>query len=101
VSTNFLNPRHPSLLRGSILVLLSLGLALLLSDFPHNRATIFLALPALAATTGTIDTIRCMRPRWDLYHGGVLLLIYMDLMALCMILFFLLYPYAGWITSSQ
>jgi hypothetical protein len=42
-----------------------------------------------------------MRPRWSLYHGGVLLLIYMDLMALCMILFFFLYPYAGWITSSE
>jgi hypothetical protein len=101
VSVNFLNPRHPSLLRGSVLVLLSLGLALLLSDFPHNRATVFLVLPSLAAVTGTIDTIRCMQPRWSLYHGGVLLLIYMDLMALCMILFFLLYPYAGWITSSQ
>jgi hypothetical protein len=25
----------------------------------------------------------------------------MDLMALCMILFFLLYPYARWIASSQ
>lgn len=101
MSINFLNPRHHSLLRGSVLVLLSLGLALLLSDFPHNRATVFLALPALAAITGTIDTIRCMQPRWSLYHGGVLLLIYMDLMALCMILFFLLYPYAGWITASQ
>ena len=101
MSVNFLNPRHPSLLRGSVLVLLSLGLALLLSDFPHNRATVFLVLPSLAAVTGTIDTIRCMQPRWSLYHGGVLLLIYMDLMALCMILFFLLYPYAGWITSSQ
>jgi hypothetical protein len=28
-------------------------------------------------------------------------LIYMDLMALCMILFLLLYPYAHWIVSSQ
>jgi hypothetical protein len=101
VSVNFLNPRHTSLLRGSALVLLSLGIAFLLSDFPHNRATPFLALPALAAATGTVDTIRCMRPRWSLYHGGVLLLIYMDLMALCMILFFFLYPYAGWITSSE
>jgi hypothetical protein len=48
-----------------------------------------------------VDTIRCMKPRWDLYHGGVLLLIYMDLMALCIILFLFLYPYAGWITSSE
>jgi hypothetical protein len=101
VSVNFLNPRHTSLLRGSALVLLSLGIAILLSDFPNNRATPLLIIPTLAAATGTIDTIRCMQPRWSLYHGGVLLLIYMDLMALCMILFFLLYPYAGWITSSE
>ena len=101
MSINFLNPRHTSLLRGNALVLLSLGLALRLSDFPNNRATPLLALPAIAAITGTIDTLRCMRPRWSFYHGGVLLLIYMDLMALCMILFFLLYPYAGWITSSK
>jgi hypothetical protein len=30
----------------------------------------------------------------------VLLMIYMDLMALSMILFFLLYPYALWLTHS-
>ncbi len=63
-------------------------------DFPHNRATPLLILPAVAAIAGTIDTVRCMQPRWSFYHGGVLLCIYMDLMALCMILFFLLYPYA-------
>ena len=60
-----------------------------------------LTLPALAATAGTIDTIRCLRGRWNLYHVGVILCVYMDLMALCMILFFFLYPYAGWVTSSE
>jgi hypothetical protein len=60
-----------------------------------------LTIPAFAAAVGTIDTIRCMQSRWSLYHVGVILCIYMDLMALCMILFFLLYPYAHWITSSQ
>ncbi len=34
-----------------------------------------------------------MQRRWNFYHGGVILCIYMDLMALGMILFFLLYPY--------
>jgi hypothetical protein len=95
------NPRARSLLRGSLLVLISLAIALLLSDFPHNRATPLLILPALAAIAGTADTVRCMQLRWSFYHGGVLLCIYMDLMALCMILFFLLYPYARWIASSQ
>jgi len=96
-----LNPRTQSLLRGSTVVLLSLTAALLLSDFPHNRQNPLILLPALTAAIGTADTLRCMKPRWSFYHGGVLLCVYMDLMAMCMILFFLLYPYAGWITSSR
>jgi hypothetical protein len=101
VLPSLLNPRKRSLLRGCILVLTSLAAALVLSDFPQNRATPLLIVPALAAIFGTVDTIRCMQPRWSFYHGGVLLLIYMDLMALCMILFFLLYPYTRWIASSH
>ncbi len=97
----FLDPRRRSLVRASLLVLVSFFAAAWLSDFPHNRATPLLLLPALAAFTGTADTIRCMRKRWSFYHGGVLLLIYMDLMADMMILFFLLYPYALWLTSSR
>jgi len=96
----FLNPHYRSLLRGALLVLLSLGAAVLLSDFPRNRATLWLILPCFTAIAGTIDHIRCMRTRWSFYHGGVLLLIYMDLMALGMILFLFLYPYALWITRS-
>ncbi len=89
------------MIRGNTLVLVSLGAALLLSDFPQNRANPFLILPAMVASLGTIDTIRCMQRRWNFYHGGVLLCIYMDLMALCMILFFLFYPYTRWIASSS
>lgn len=95
-----LNPRNRSLLRGGLLVLLSLGVAVLLSDFPRNRANPFLVLPALAAIAGTIDHIRCMKTRWSWYHGGVILLIYTDLMAISMILFFLFYPYAQWLTAQ-
>lgn len=95
------NPHTHSLLRSSALVLLSLCAALLLSHFPHSHPTPLLIFPALIAIIGTVDTIRCMQPRWSLYHGGVLLLIYMDLMALCMILFLLLYPYMLWIADSR
>ncbi len=95
-----LNPRCPSLLRGSALVLLSLGVAILLSRFPQNHATPLLIFPALAAVAGMADTTRCMKPSWSFYHVGVLLCLYMDLMAICLILFFLFYPYAGWITSQ-
>ena len=96
-----LNPRNRSLLRGSFLVLGSLGVSVLLSDFPHNRATLLLILPAIVAVLGTVDTIRCMQSRWNFYHGGVILCVYMDLMALVLILFFLFYPFMLWITSSH
>ena len=96
-----LNPHHHSLLRGSALVLLSLGAALLLSKFPHIRATSLLLVPSIFAIIGTIDTVRCMQPRWNLYHGGVLLLIYMDLMSVFMILFLLFYPYMLWIADAH
>jgi hypothetical protein len=82
-------------------VILGLAVAISISHFPDIRPNLLLVLPALAAIAGTADTVRCMQRRWSLYHGGVLLLVYMDLMALCMILFLLLYPYAHWIVSSN
>jgi len=91
--------QRKSLLRGSVLVLGSLFAAFRLADFPRNRATLLLIIPFLLAAVGTWDTIRCMQRRWSFYHGGVLLLIYMDLMALAMILFLLLYPYGQWIST--
>lgn len=96
-----LNPRSRSLLRGNLLVLGSLLAAFFLSDFPRNRPTLLLAIPALLSFFGTVDTVRCMKPRWSFYHGGVLLCIYMDLMAVSMIIFFFLYPYMHWLTASH
>jgi hypothetical protein len=101
VLRGLLNPRQCSLLRGNLLVLTSVAVAFPLSDFPHNRPTLLLILPALVSIVGTFDTIRCMRKRWSFYHGGVLLCIYMDLMAVALILLFLLYPYALWLTSTH
>ncbi len=88
----FLNPRLRSLPRGTLLVLLCLAAALPLSHFPHLRPNYWLTLPILGITVGIADTMRCMRKRWDFYHGGVILLIYMDLMILILVLFLLLYP---------
>jgi hypothetical protein len=101
VLPRILNPRYRSLLRGALLVLLSLGAALLLSDFPNNHANPLITIAVIAAIAGTIDHLRCMRGRWNWYHGGVVLLIYMDLMSISMILFFLLYPYTHWLTGTQ
>ncbi len=87
------NLRRPSLLRGNVLVLASFVVALRMSGFPASRATALLAIPALLAITGTLDTVRCMQPRWNFYHGGVVLCIYMDLMAISLILFLLFSPF--------
>ncbi len=91
-TTAFFNPRMRSLTRGNLLVLGSLTLALLLSHFPHLRANNWLILPLAAIGVGTFDTLRCMRTRWNFYHGGVILCVYMDLMVLILVLFLLLYP---------
>lgn len=84
--------RQRSLVRANLLVLASLLIAFRLSDFPHNRPSVWIAFPLLFALVGTLDTVRCMRTRWSWYHGGVVLCAYMDLMVICMIAFFLIYP---------
>ena len=101
MQTALFNPRCRSLLRGSLLTLLSLPVALLLSHFPQNRATPLLVLPAIVSVAGLIDHVRCMRTRWSFYHGGVLLCIYMDLMVVGMIVFFLVFPYATWLSATH
>ncbi len=88
-------------IRGSLLVLGSLTAAVLLSDFPHNRATPLLIFPVIFAILGIADTARCLQRRWSLYHAGVILLLYMDLMALSMIVFFFLYPYFHWLSPTH
>jgi hypothetical protein len=95
------NPRTRSLVRGSVIVLASLAIATLISKFPHLRAAPWLVLPALGCMVGTLDTARCMQRRWSFYHGGVLLCVYMDLMATTLVLFFLLYPYLVWLGKAR
>ena len=87
------NLRRPSLLRANLLVLGSFAAAFRLSGFPRSRATLLLLIPAVLAILGTFDTLRCMQPRRNLYHAGIMLCLFMDMLAVCLILFFLLFPY--------
>jgi putative effector of murein hydrolase len=89
----FADWRQRSLLRANLLVLLSLLISFWLSNFPHNRESFWLVFPLLLAMVGTLDTLRCMQTRWSWYHGGVVLCAYMDLMVVCIITFFLVYPF--------
>jgi hypothetical protein len=101
VRAAFFNPRRKSLARGNVLVIGSLIIAVLISHAPHLQPSLWLILPTLTMMIGTGETVRCMQKRWSFYHGGVLLCIYMDLMALAMAFFFLLYPYFFWITATH
>ena len=74
------------------MVLISFAAALPMSHFPHLQTNYWLTLPLAGIVLGAADTMRCMRPRWDFYHGGVILCVYMDLMILVLVLFLLLYP---------
>ncbi|AXC15905.1 hypothetical protein ACPOL_6693 [Acidisarcina polymorpha] len=94
---SIVNLRKKSLLRGALLVLGSLILAFVWAGYPEAHANPRLILPVIVAFLGTADTMRCLRLKWSFYHAGVMLLIYMDIMALAMILFLLLYPYDGWL----
>lgn len=88
----FFNPRLRSLARANFLVLGSLVVALRLSHFPHLQTNFWIGIPLTVMTIGTLDTLRCMRTRWNFYHGGVILCAYMDLMVLVLTLFLMLYP---------
>jgi hypothetical protein len=89
----FLNPRVKSLMRGNVLVLGSIALALELSGAPHVRQQPWLVLPLVLGLVGMADTMRNIGPRWNFRHAGVLLFLYMDLMAIFLVLFLLVYPY--------
>ena len=88
--------RSRSLTRGTLLVVVSLAWSFRLSGFPEVREAPAIALPVALAMWGSWETSRCLRARWSWYHSSALLLLYGDVMALTMMLFLLLYPYARW-----
>ncbi len=99
--TALFNPRIKSLARGNTLVFVSVGLAALLSHAPRIRPTLWIILPLFGTLIGTAETVRCIQRRWSFYHAGVLICIYMDLMALTLVAFLLLYPYFIWLSSTH
>jgi hypothetical protein len=93
VTPALFNFRLHSLPRANTLVLGSLVVAVPLSHYPYIERAPLLILPVLIALIGTADTLRCIQRRWNFYHAGVMLCIYMDLMTVTLLLFFWLYPY--------
>jgi hypothetical protein len=55
---------------------------------------VWLIVPLLLTCLATWDHTRCLQKRWSFYHGGVILLIYVDLMVLMTIAFLLVVPFS-------
>ncbi|MGP8271617.1 MAG: permease [Terracidiphilus sp.] len=86
--------RLKSLPRGVLLSLFALAASLRLEGFPSTtdlHASRWQILVALVAFLGMLETARCLGRKWNLYHAGVLILLYAELMILAMSLFFCLY----------
>jgi hypothetical protein len=87
--------RTKSLLRGIFLSLGALLASLRLEGFPgkdslHASPCQILMVPI--AAWGMVETARCLTRKWSLYHAGVLILLYSELMILALAIFFWLYP---------
>ena len=92
---NLFHLRRRSLVRGILLSVGAWAASMRLAGFPdgndlHSSAWQF--LPVLAAACGMVETARCLGRKWSLYHAGVLILLYSELMILAMGVFFWVYP---------
>lgn len=87
--------RQKSLVRGVALSLGAFFASLRLAGFPnienlHGSGWQWISL--LVGLWGMGETARCLHRQWNLYHIGVLLFLYADLMILAMIVFLVAYP---------
>lgn len=82
--------RQPSLMRGILLALGAFAVSLRLAGFPsienlHGSPWQIAAIPL--ACWAMVETARCLERRWSMYHAGVMILLYTELMILTMVLF--------------
>lgn len=92
---NLFRLRQRSLLRGIVLSLGALVASMRLAGFPnaeHLHTSRWQFVPVIAAAWGMWETARCLSRKWSLYHAGVLILLYSELMILALAVFLWLYP---------
>ena len=92
---NVFRLRSRCVLRGILLALAAFAATLRLAGFPdahHLHRSNWQCIPVAVAALSMVETARCLSRRWSLFHGGVLILLYSELMILAMALFFLLCP---------
>ncbi len=80
--------RQKSLPRAILLSLGAFAASLRLAGFPYIEnlhGSWWQILALLVAAWGMAETARCLQRKWSLYHAGVLLLLYANLMILATI----------------
>jgi hypothetical protein len=80
--------RQKSLPRAILLSLGAFAASLRLAGFPYIQnlhGSYWQILALFVAAWGMAETARCLQRRWSLYHAGILLLLYADLMILAAI----------------
>lgn len=86
--------RRRSILRAIFLALFALVSAMGFAGFPRVRSlhgSRWQAVAVLVACWALFETMRCLGRRWTLYHAGVVLLLYSELMILAMAMVLWLY----------
>ena len=81
--------RQRSLLRGIVLSVGAFFGALRLAGFPNVQnlhASKWEIVALTLAMWGMGETARCLQRRWNLYHAGVIIILYADLMILAAII---------------
>jgi len=87
--------RSKSLVRAILLSVGAFFLSLRLAGFPYIEnlhSSRWQLLVLLVAVWGMAETARCLRRSWSLYHAGVLVLLYTDLLILTLIGVLVAYP---------
>jgi CO dehydrogenase/acetyl-CoA synthase gamma subunit (corrinoid Fe-S protein) len=82
-------------LRATLLSVGAFAASLRIAGFPHIEklhGSQWQVLVLLVAVWGMAETARCLERRWSLYHAGVLILLYADLMILAAIVVLFIVP---------
>jgi len=93
--SSILRLRQPSLVRAIVLSVGAFTASLRLAGFPYIEnlhGSRWQVLALLVAAWGMAETARCLQRRWSLYHAGVLILLYANLMILAAIVVLLAVP---------
>ena len=78
--------------RGIGLALAAFALGLLLANRNSIASRYLMMIPFMMAVAAIFDTARSMRVTWDFHHGGVVLLLYADMMRLTLIAVWTIWP---------